>query len=274
VTALVPTKIACLGAGQMAEALLGGLLAAKVAEPADLWATDPSESRRDLLKQRFGIRVGSDNGEAALWADVVLLAVKPQVLESVLHDVSSSLSGRLIISIAAGIRIRYVADRLPAGARIVRVMPNAPAMVREGMSVLAFGSTVTDTDKTAVQRMFESVGRVALVDEALMDAVTGLSGSGPAYIFMAIEALADGGVKMGLPRATAELLAAQTAVGAARTVLETGEHPGRLKDRVASPGGTTIAGLHQLEQGGFRAGLIAAVRAATERARELGQPDR
>ena len=238
-------KIACLGAGQMAEALLGGLLTAKVAEPSDLWATDQSESRRDLFKQRFGIRVGSNNQEAARWADIVLLAVKPQALESVLDDVSSSLSGRLILTIAAGISIRYVADRLPAGTRIVRVMPNAPAMVREGMSVLAFGPAVTDADKTAVRIMFESVGRVALVDEALMDAATGLSGSGPAYIFMAIEALADGGVKMGLPRATAELLAAQTAVGAARTVLETGEHPGQLKDRVASPGGTTIAGLHQ-----------------------------
>ena len=271
---MVPHKIACLGAGQMAEALLGGLLVAKIAEPSDLWATDPSEPRRDLLKQRFGIRVGSDNQAAAEWADIVLLAVKPQVLGFVLHDVSSSLSGRLIISVAAGIPIRYVADRVPAGARIVRVMPNAPAMVREGMSVLAFGPTVTDTDKTDVRRMFESVGRVALVDELLMDAVTGLSGSGPAYIFMAIEALADGGVKMGLSRATAELLAAQTAVGAARTVLETGEHPGRLKDRVASPGGTTIAGLHQLEQGSFRASLIAAVRAAAERARALGQSER
>ena len=271
---MISPKIACLGAGQMAEALLGGLLAAKVAEPSRLWATDPSQARRDLLKQRFGIHVGSENQEAARWADIVLLAVKPQVLGSVLDDVASSLSGQLVVSIAAGIPIRYVADRLPAGVRIVRVMPNAPAMVREGMSVLAFGSTVTDDDATAVRTMFESVGRVALVDEALMDAATGLSGSGPAYIFMAIEALADGGVKMGLPRATAELLAAQTAVGAARTVLETGEHPGRLKDRVASPGGTTIAGLHRLEQGGFRAGVIAAVRAATERARELGQADR
>jgi len=269
-------KIACLGAGQMAEALLGGLLTAQVTEPSNVWATDPSESRRDLLKQRFGIRVGSNNHDAATWADIILFAVKPQVLDSVLHDVSPSpsLSGRLIISIVAGIPIRYVADRLFAGARIVRVMPNAPAMVREGMSVLAFGPAVMDADKTVVRMIFESVGRVAVVDEPLMDAVTGLSGSGPAYIFMAIEALADGGVKMGLPRATAELLAAQTVVGAARTVLETGEHPGRLKDRVASPGGTTIAGLHQLEQGGLRASLMAAVRAATERARELGQSDR
>lgn len=272
-SSMVSHKIACIGAGQMAEAFIGGLLAAKITEPADVWATDPSEPRRDLIKQRFGIRVGSDNHEAVRWADTVLLAVKPQMLGPVLTDLSSSLSGRLIVSIAAGMTIQYVSDRLSAGARVVRVMPNAPAMVREGMSVLAFGTTVTDADKHAVRTMFESVGRVAVVDEPLMDAVTGLSGSGPAYIFMAIEALADGGVKMGLPRAVAELLAAQTAVGAARTVLETGEHPGRLKDRVASPGGTTIAGLHQLEQGGVRASLIAAVRAATERARELGQSD-
>lgn len=268
---MVSHKIACIGAGQMAEAFIGGLLAAKIAEPADVWATDPSEPRRDLIKQRFGVRVGSDNHDAARWADTVLLAVKPQVLGPVLGDLSPLLCGRLIVSIAAGITIQYVSDRLSAGARVVRVMPNAPAMIREGMSVLAFGDTVTADDKQTVRTMFESVGRVALVDEPLMDAVTGLSGSGPAYIFMAIEALADGGVKMGLPRAVAELLAAQTAVGAARTVLETGEHPGRLKDRVASPGGTTIAGLHALEQGGVRASLIAAVRAATERARELGQ---
>jgi pyrroline-5-carboxylate reductase len=274
VNAIVSYKIACIGAGHMAEALLGGLLVSRVADSSHVWATDPSETRRDLLKQRFGIRVGSNNRDAAKWADIILFAVKPQVLDAVLRDVSSSVPGRLIISIAAGIPIQYVADRLSAGVRIVRVMPNAPAMVREGMSVLAFGPAVTDTDQTVVRMMFESVGRVAVVDELLMDAVTGLSGSGPAYIFMAIEALADGGVKMGLPRPTAELLAAQTVIGAARTVLETGEHPGRLKDRVASPGGTTIAGLHQLELGGFRASLMAAVRAATERARELGQPDR
>jgi pyrroline-5-carboxylate reductase len=267
-------KIACIGAGHMAEALIGGLLTANIADSDCVWATDPSEQRRGLIKQRFGIHVGSDNHAAATWAQIILLAVKPQVLDTVLTDLSPSLSGRLIISIAAGISIEYVADRLPAGARIVRVMPNAPAIVREGMSVLAFGSTVTDADKELVRTIFESVGRVALVDEPLMDAVTGLSGSGPAYIFMAIEALADGGVKMGLPRAIAEVLAAQTAVGAARTVLETGEHPGRLKDRVASPGGTTIAGLHQLEQGGLRASLMAAVRAATERAGELGRSGR
>jgi len=267
-------NIACIGAGQMAEALIGGLLGAQIVDAACLCATDPSEVRQGLIKQRFDIHVGSDNREAASWADIVLLAVKPQVLDSVLADLSSCLSGRLLISIAAGIAIPHIAGRLPAGARIVRVMPNAPAMVREGMSVLVFGPTVTAHDQELVQAMFGSVGRVAVVDEALMDAVTGLSGSGPAYIFMAIEALADGGVKMGLPRAVAQLLAAQTVLGAARTVLDTGEHPGRLKDGVASPGGTTIAGLHQLEQGGLRASLIAAVRAATERSGELGRSKR
>lgn len=264
-------KIACIGGGQMAEALLGGMLDARIVDSAGIYATDPYEARRDLLKQRFGIHTGANNREAAVWADIVLLAVKPQVLDAVLGELSSVLSERLVISIAAGIPIKYISDRLPDGARIVRVMPNAPAMVREGMSVLTFGSTATPHDKEFVRMAFASVGRVALVDEALMDAVTGLSGSGPAYVFMAIEALADGGVKMGLPRAVAQQLATQTVLGAARTVLDTGEHPGRLKDRVASPGGTTIAGLHQLELGGFRSSLIAAVRAATERAGELGR---
>lgn len=258
----------------MAEALLGGLLDARIVELTNLRATDPSGARRDLLKRRFGIHVGIDNCETAAWADIVLLAVKPQVLDSVLTDLSSHLAGRLVISIAAGITIQYLTDRLPDAVRIVRVMPNAPATVCEGMSVLTFGPGVTSHDNEFVRTMFASVGRVAVVEEVLMDAVTGLSGSGPAYIFVAIEALADGGVKMGLPRSVAQLLAAQTVLGAARTVLDTGEHPGRLKDAVASPGGTTIAGLHQLERGGFRASLIAAVRAATERAGELGRGNR
>ena len=246
-------------------------MAAGIAYPADVWTTDPIEQRRDLVKQRFGIRVGADNQEAVTWANMIVLAVKPQIVATVLPPLSQTLSDRLVISIAAGVPIQSLADRLPAGARIVRDMPNAPAMVREGVSALAFSASTTEGDQAIVRAMFESVGRVAVIPESLMDAVTGLSGSGPAYIFMAIEALADGGVKMGLPRAVAELLAAQTAIGAARTVLQTGEHPGRLKDRVASPGGTTIAGLHALERGGLRAALINAVEAATLRSQELGR---
>ncbi|MBI4402222.1 MAG: pyrroline-5-carboxylate reductase [Nitrospirae bacterium] len=264
-------KIVVIGAGQMAEALLGGLLASQAFAPTALWATDTSTERRDLVKRRFGIRVGSDNREAVSWADVVLLAVKPQSLDAVLDDIASALAGRLLISIAAGVSIQRIAGRTPDTVRIVRVMPNAPALVREGMSALAFGPGVTEDDVRLARTLFESVGRVVTVEERLMDAVTGLSGSGPAYVLMAIEALADGGVKMGLPRTTAELLAAQTVLGAARLLLETGEHPARLKDRVASPGGTTIAGIHQLERGGLRAALMAAVEAATKKSQELGR---
>jgi pyrroline-5-carboxylate reductase len=262
-------KLAFIGAGQMAEALLDGLLASKTVGPSELWATDVSAERRDLVKRRFGLRVGADNREAVAWADAVLLAVKPQTLGSVLDEVAPALGGRLVISIAAGVPIAKIAERLPQQARVIRVMPNMPAMVREGISALAAGPGVTEQDLDLARRIFEAVGRVVTVEERLLSAVTAVSGSGPAFVFVALEALADGGVKMGLPRATAELLAAQTVLGAARTVLESSEHPGRLKDRVASPGGTTIAGLHRLEQDGFRAALMAAVEAATKRAQEL-----
>ncbi len=265
------TNIAVIGAGQMGEALVGGWLAAKAAAPEALFATDTSVERRDLMKRRFGIRTGSDNREAAAWADVVVLAVKPQTLDGVVRDLAPALAGKLVLSIAAGVTIERLAKLVPRGMRIVRAMPNMPVLVREGVSALSFGAGVTESDQQLARRLFEAVGRTVVVDERLMDAVTGLSGSGPAYVFLAIEALADGGVKMGLPRTVADLLAAQTLLGAAKLVLETGEHPAKLKDRVASPGGTTIAGLHRLEQGGFRAALIAAVEAAATRSVELGQ---
>lgn len=258
----------------MAEALLGGLAAASCLDPAALRVTDVSQERRDLMKRRFGVSVGTNNKEAAAWAEVVLLAVKPQSMETVLEEMAPELSGKLVISIAAGVPIARLGRRWSAspaqGPRIIRVMPNAPALVREGMSALACGPGVTEADTSLARSLFEAVGRVVLVEERLMDAVTGLSGSGPAYAFLVIEALADGGVKAGLPRSTAAQLAAQTVLGAARMVLETGEHPAALKDRVASPGGTTIAGLEELEAGGLRASLMAAVEAATDRSKELG----
>ncbi len=264
-------KIGFVGGGQMAEALIGGLLAGQVCGPELIWATDPVADRRDRLKSQFGIRVGTDNREAIAWADVVLLAVKPQTLPDVLKETKSALSKRLVISIVAGATIRSIVEQTTTAATVIRAMPNTPAVVREGMTALAKGPGVSEDDIQLTRGIFEAVGRVVLVEERLMDAVTGLSGSGPAYVFQAIEALADGGVKMGLPRPTAELLAAQTVLGAARLVLESGEHPAKLKDRVASPGGTTIAGLHQLESGGLRATLIAAVEAATKRSQELGR---
>jgi len=267
------TNIAVIGAGQMGEALVGGWLAAKVAAPEAIFATDTSVERRDLMKRRFGIRTGADNREAAAWAEVVVLAVKPQILDAVVRELAPALAGKLVLSIAAGVTINRLARLVPRGMKTVRAMPNTPVLVREGVSALSFGPGVTESDQQLARRLFEAVGRVVVVEEKLMDAVTGLSGSGPAYVFLAIEALADGGVKMGLPRTVADLLAAQTLLGAARMVLETGEHPAKLKDRVASPGGTTIAGLHRLEQGGFRAALIAAVEAAANRSAELGQRD-
>ncbi|HXH86299.1 MAG TPA: pyrroline-5-carboxylate reductase [Nitrospira sp.] len=264
-------NIAFIGGGQMAEAIVGGLLAGKLCKPDHLWATDPIAARCDRLKSQFGIRVGSDNHEAVTWAEIVILAVKPQSLPDVLKEIGADLSRVLVLSIVAGVTIRTIGERVPGASRIVRAMPNTPVFVREGMTALAFGAGCSEEDMSVSRTVFEAVGRVVPVEERLMDAVTGLSGSGPAYIFQAIEALADGGVKMGLPRQTAELLAAQTVLGAAKLVLESGEHPAKLKDRVASPGGTTIAGLHQLEQGGFRATLMGAVEAATKRSQELGR---
>lgn len=264
-------KLAFIGGGQMAEALIGGVISSGLCSGDRIWATDPVASRLDHLKQKYGIQVSGRNREAVVWGDVVVLAVKPQILETVLNEIGAELDNALVVSVIAGTPIRRIADACGPKTRVIRTMPNTPAMVHEGMTAMAVGPNVGEEDVNCVRRMFESVGKVVPVEERLMDAVTGLSGSGPAYVFLAIEALTDGGVKMGLPRDTAGLLAAQTVLGAARMVLETGQHPARLKDQVTSPGGTTIAGLHQLEQGGLRATLIDAVEAATKRSQELGR---
>jgi pyrroline-5-carboxylate reductase len=267
----LPPKIAFVGGGQMAEALIGGMLSAKLCEPDRIWAADPSTGRLDHLKKKYGIQIGGPNREAASWGDIVVLAVKPHVLDGVLKEIGGELATALLVSVVAGAPIRRIADACGKHARVIRAMPNTPALVGAGMTALAIGPQVTEDDVACVRQIFESVGRVVPVEERLMDAVTGLSGSGPAYVFLAIEALTDGGVKVGLPRDIAGLLAAQTVLGAARMVLETGQHPARLKDQVASPGGTTIAGLHRLEQGGLRATLIDAIEAATKRSQELGR---
>jgi pyrroline-5-carboxylate reductase len=264
-------KVAFVGGGQMAEALVGGMLSAKLCGADSIRVSDPITERLDVLKKKYGIQTGGSNREIAAWGDIVVLAVKPQVLEGVLKEIGAELSTSLIVSIVAGAPIGRIKDICGQGARVIRAMPNTPALVHEGMTALAVGTGVQERDVGAVRRIFESVGKVVPVEERLMDAVTGLSGSGPAYVFLAIEALADGGVKMGVPRDIAGVLAAQTVLGAARMVLETGQHPARLKDQVASPGGTTIAGLHRLEQGGLRATLIDAVEAATRRSQELGR---
>jgi pyrroline-5-carboxylate reductase len=216
--------------------------------------------------------VTGDNRAAAAEADLIVLAVKPQVIEPLLDEIAPAVDAKkLVISIAAGVPIAAIAHKLGAGVRIVRTMPNTPALVGAGATALARGPHATDADLEQALSLFEAVGVAVVVEEHHLDAVTGLSGSGPAFVFMAIEALADGGVKVGLARPIAMALAAQAVMGSAKLVLETGEHPGRLKDQVTSPGGTSIAGVHALEQHGFRAALIAAVEAATKRSRELGE---
>jgi pyrroline-5-carboxylate reductase len=263
--------IGFIGAGNMAEALIAGLLHANRLAPGRLLASDIDESRLTRLQHTYKIRTAPSNAAAAREADILVLAVEPQILDEVLAEMAGSVrADTLVVSVAAGYPISRIARRLSAVRGIVRSMPNTPSLVREGVSAVAYEDRLSALDADAARTLFESIGQVIRVEERWLDAVTGLSGSGPAYVYVMIEALADGGVKMGLPRETAQLLAAQTVSGAARLVLESHQHPGVLKDRVASPGGTSMAGLHELERGGLRAALISAVEAAAQRSQELG----
>ncbi len=269
---MINGKIAFLGGGNMAEALIKGLLAAGTTRQEQIIATDVSDDRLAHLKKAYGVGAAKSNIDAARQADVIILSVKPQVIEKVLSEISSALDNRkLVISIAAGIAVAKVEKALKEGSRVVRVMPNTPALVLAGAAAISGGKNATSEDIALTLSIFNSVGRAVVVEEKLMDAVTGLSGSGPAYVFMIIDALSDAGVKAGLPRQLALELSAQTVFGSAKMVLETKEHPGKLRDMVTSPGGTTIEGLHALEKGKLRATLINAVEAATVRSRELGK---
>jgi pyrroline-5-carboxylate reductase len=264
--------IAFLGSGNMAEALVKGLLRAHVADPAEIICTDRRAERGPELTHRYGVRFQKDNLAAAAEASIVVLSVKPQAMNKLLEEIKPALDqSKLVISIAAGVPIEAIERKVGHGVRIIRTMPNTPALVGAGATALAPGEHATEDDLTQARALFEAVGMAVVVEEPLLDAVTGLSGSGPAYIFLIIEALADGGVKAGLARDQAQELAAQTVLGSAKLLIETGEHPGRLKDQVTSPGGTAIAGLHTLEAGGLRTTLMDAVEAATNRSRELGK---
>lgn len=270
--ALRKKKIAILGSGNMGEALVKGLLRSGKAQPEALVCSDPRAERREELHKRYGVQVTADNRAAAAQADIAVLAVKPQSIDVLLDEIAPAVDAKkLVISIVAGVPIAAIARKLGTGVHIIRTMPNTPALVGAGATALAKGPHATDADLEQALALFEAVGVAVVVEEHHLDAVTGLSGSGPAFVFVAIEALADGGVKVGLARPVALALAAQAVMGSAKLVLETGEHPGRLKDQVTSPGGTSIAGVHALESGGFRAALIAAVEAATKRSRELGE---
>jgi pyrroline-5-carboxylate reductase len=267
--------IGFLGAGNMAEAIIRGLLEGTGVPPERVWASAPRRERMDMLAERYGIRVTTDNTELCANAQILLLAVKPQIMDRVLLEVGKKVArDALVISIAAGISTEAIESRLSPGAHVIRAMPNTPALVRSGATALSPGAHATDDDLATARFIFDAVGISLVLDESQLDAVTGLSGSGPAYVFLILEALADAGVKVGLSRRDAQRLAAQTMMGASKMLLETNEHPGRLKDMVTSPGGTAIVGLHTLEQGGLRTTLINAVESATRRAQELGSQKR
>lgn len=260
-----------IGGGNMAEAIIKGIIAGGTA-PESILVAEPVATRRHQLAQQYNITTTADNRDVAAACKTIILAVKPQTAPSVCSALKSDLTGaHLLISIMAGISCATLEGYFTAPPRVVRVMPNTPALVLAGATAAAPGKTATSEDLTAVEALFSQVGKCYRVDEKLMDAVTGLSGSGPAYVLTFIEALADGGVKNGLPRETALNLAIQTVLGTAKLLAETGEHPGSLRDKVTSPGGTTIAGLHALEKGSFRATVMNAVEAATIRSKELGK---
>jgi len=267
-----PVAIGFLGAGQMATALAQGWMAAGLVEWEQSLASDPYLPARQSFQTNTGIRAIASNEDVVDAADILVLAVKPQMMGKLLREIRPRIANRhLVISIAAGVTLQQLAEGLGSATRVVRVMPNTPCLVGASATGYSVGPTATNDDAAIVEKLFGAVGLAVPLGEHLLDAVTGLSGSGPAYVYVMIEALADGGVRMGLPRDVALKLAAQTLLGSAKMVLETGKHPGVLKDAVASPGGTTIAGLHELERGGIRATLMNAVEAATKRAAELGQ---
>jgi pyrroline-5-carboxylate reductase len=258
-----------IGAGKMATALIQGMIRDGT-PPDSITASDPYPEARASLVSETGVATFDSNAEVIGNSDVVVLAVKPQIMASVLAEIRPLItSEHLVVSVAAGVTLATLANGLGLDRRIARAMPNTPALVGEGAAAYCLGSVAREGDDSIVAGCLQSVGISFRVSEPLLDAVTGLSGSGPAFVYVMIEALADGGVRAGLPREMALILAAQTVLGAAKMVLETGQHPGLLKDQVASPAGTTIAGLHALERGGIRAALMDAVGAAHARAVEL-----
>jgi pyrroline-5-carboxylate reductase len=266
-------KIGMIGTGNMGKALIDGLIASGTAKAENIICSDTSEQQLAEVREKYGVATTMDNIAAVKAADIVIYAIKPQIMASVLKETADFLDkNKLIISIAAGVPMAAIESLLDKELRLIRVMPNVAVAVREGATAIAAGGNANQEDIQLALAIFDSVGKTVFVKENyLMDAITGLSGSGPAYIFMIVDALADAGVKMGLSRKDARVLASQTILGAAKLLLETQAHPGELKDSVTSPGGTAIAGLHTLEKGGLRTTLINAVEAATNRSKELGE---
>ena len=266
-------KIGIIGTGNMGEALLNGLVHSKSAVPKNILCSDIRKDKLKEMQELYGVVPKKTNREVATQAEIIIYAIKPQIMASILTETADCLDmSKLIISIAAGVPMAAIESHLNKELRLIRAMPNIAAAVKEGATAIAAGKNARKGDIRLAKAIFDSVGKTVYIEEnILMDAITGLSGSGPSYIFVIVDALADAGVKMGLSRQDALLLSSQTVLGAAKLLMETKEHPGQLKDRVTSPGGTAIAGLHTLEKGGLRTTLINAVEAATNRSKELGE---
>jgi pyrroline-5-carboxylate reductase len=264
--------IAFLGAGQMAEAFVRGLLRAELVSAREVWVSDIRKSRAEQLAAELSVNAATSNLDAVSHAELILISVKPQDVPSLLDDIGAEVrSDHLVISIAAGVTLSTLEKRLRHHPPVIRVMPNTPALVQTGMAVLAPGARATEQHAATALRLFEALGRAIVLPERHLDAVTALSGSGPAFLAIVAEALSDAGVRVGLPRDVAHLLAAQTMLGTGRMLADTGLHPALLKEAVASPGGTSIAGIHAMERGGIRALIMDAIVAATERSTELGR---
>ena len=270
---LTEKKIGFIGSGNMGEALISGLVLSGATDPEHIICSDIREEPLQVMRQKYGISTTTSNTEVAEKSEIIVYATKPQILATVLKETADVLDKtKLLISIAAGVPLAAIASGLGKELRLIRVMPNICAFVKESATAIAAGEFVIDGDVELAKAIFDSVGISVFIQEnMLMDAFTGLSGSGPAYVFLIIDAMADAGVKMGLSRRDSLLLSAQTVMGSAKLLLESNEHPGQLKDRVTSPGGTSIAGIHTLEQGGLRTTIMDAVEAATNRSSELGK---
>jgi pyrroline-5-carboxylate reductase len=265
-------QVGILGTGNMGEALIHGLLNGHLCRPDQISCSDVRSERLKAIREKYGVKTTSHNTEIVKQSDIIILSVKPQIMKQVVDEIAKYLDlSKLIISIAAGVPMDAIESCARKDLKLIRVMPNICVSVREGASAIAGGKHALKEDLMMAKTIFDSVGKSLFIEENLLDAVTGLSGSGPAYIFLIIDALADAGVKVGLSRDDALILAPQTVLGAAKMLIETGEHPGKLKDMVTSPGGTAIAGLHTLEEGGLRTTLINAVEVATERSKILGE---
>ncbi len=265
-------QVGILGTGNMGEALIHGLLHGHLCRPEQVFCSDVRPERLKAIREKYGVKTTSHNADVVKQSDIVILSVKPQIMKPVVEEISKYLDlSKLIISIAAGVPLDAIEACARKDLKLIRVMPNICVSVREGVSAIAAGKHALKDDLMTAKAIFDSVGKSLFIEESLLDAVTGLSGSGPAYIFLIVDALADAGVKVGLSRDDALMLASQTVLGAAKMLIETGEHPGKLKDMVTSPGGTAIAGLHTLEEGGLRTTLINAVEVATQRAKALGE---